>query len=185
MYTFRMTHADAIDFLGRAGGPWQGIWADLGAGKGTFTRALAELIGPQGTVIAVDHDRRAVAQLRGVAQRADPTWAGIAAVQGDMQDPDSIRELDGGLIDGALFANALHFTASPGQVLARTARHLRANGRIVVIEYDRTRPNPWVPHPLPFSRLVDVTRLAGLGIPVESGRRPSAYHREMYLAVIG
>ena len=33
-----------------------GKWADLGAGTGTFSRALATLLGPAGTVYAVDHD---------------------------------------------------------------------------------------------------------------------------------
>jgi hypothetical protein len=61
---------------------------------------------------------------------------------------------------------------------------VRPAGRIVVIEYDRDRPNPWVPHPLPFDRLADAARRAGLSVPEEVARRPSAYHREMYCAVL-
>jgi ubiquinone/menaquinone biosynthesis C-methylase UbiE len=31
-----------------------GSWADLGAGAGNFTRALGNLLGPKGTIYAVD-----------------------------------------------------------------------------------------------------------------------------------
>jgi hypothetical protein len=41
-----------------------------------------------------------------------------------------------------------------------------------------------VPHPLPFDRLADVAGHAGLGAPTEVARRPSAFHSEMYCAVI-
>ena len=40
-----------------------GIWADLGAGTGTFTRALAGLLGPDCTIYAVDRDPHSVAEL--------------------------------------------------------------------------------------------------------------------------
>ena len=37
-----------------------GNWADLGAGTGNFSWALAELIGPQGTIYAIDRDAKAI-----------------------------------------------------------------------------------------------------------------------------
>jgi SAM-dependent methyltransferase len=178
-----MTHDDAITFLGPAG-PWQGSWADIGAGTGTFTRALAELVGPEGTVFAIDRDARALAELERIASRSDGTAARIIAARGDMQDLSSIPALNGAELDGILFANVLHYTKTPGAAVARATECLRPDGRIVVIEYDRRRPNPWVPHPLPFDRLADVTRRAGLGVPKEVARRASAYQREMYCAVL-
>ncbi len=39
-------------------------WADLGAGTGNFTRALRELLGPQGTIYAVDRDGKAITSQR-------------------------------------------------------------------------------------------------------------------------
>lgn len=188
-----MTHDEALAFLGPAG-PWRGHWADVGAGEGTFTRVLAELVGPEGTVYAIDRDERAVADLRRVAGRAGRTAeringnesgnARITALRGDMQELSALAGLDGVDLDGILFANVLHFTDEPAAVLAQAAGRVRPAGRIVVIEYDRDRPNPWVPHPLPFDRLADAARGAGLGVPVEVARRPSAYHREMYCAVL-
>jgi SAM-dependent methyltransferase len=187
-----MTHNEALAFVGPAG-PWRGQWADIGAGEGTFTRALAELIGPQGTVYAIDRDERAVADLQRLAGPAvrdavrDRNASGaarITALRGDIHELSALAELDGVDLDGILFANVLHFTIEPSAVLSQAATRLRRDGRIVVIEYDRDRPNPWVPHPLPFDRLADATRRAGLGVPEEVARRPSAYHREMYCAVV-
>src|SRR5262245_4114906 len=47
-----------------------GLWADLGAGSGMFTRALATLVGPGGTVYAVDNDPGALRELDRYASRA-------------------------------------------------------------------------------------------------------------------
>jgi ubiquinone/menaquinone biosynthesis C-methylase UbiE len=43
--------------------------ADVGCGTGLFTFALAEASGPQGKVIAVDHDERSIATIRRRAAR--------------------------------------------------------------------------------------------------------------------
>ena len=57
-----MQHADHVDLL-RGGVPTVGgLWADLGSGGGAFTLALAELIGPEGAILSVDKDRRALAE---------------------------------------------------------------------------------------------------------------------------
>ena len=176
-----MTHADAVDFLKRAS-PSPGDWADIGAGTGTFTRALAELIGADGTVYAIDDDPRA---LRRLERELAGAGGRVVAVYGDMTDLAAIRELDDVVLTGALFANALHFTDLPERVLSRTAERLGPNGRIIVIEYDRAEPNPWVPHPLPFAHLREVARAAGLRAPERVAQRASRYHGRMYCAVLG
>src|SRR5262245_12950400 len=83
--TRRLTRAvrlrDAIALLRPAVSATRGTWADLGAGTGTFTLALAELLGPGGRVFAVDRDGRALAQLRAAAARNQ--HAGIEIVQAD------------------------------------------------------------------------------------------------------
>lgn len=187
-----MTHDEALAFLGPAG-PWRRCWADVGAGDGTFTRALAQLIGPGGTVYAIDRDERALADLQrlagpaGDAVRGDRGVSGAACItvlRGDMHELFALAGLHGVDLDGILFANVLHFTKEPESVLAQAATRLPPDGRIVVIEYDRDKPNPWVPHPLPFDRLADAARRAALGVPEEVARRASAYHREMYCAVL-
>ncbi|MGH7443524.1 MAG: class I SAM-dependent methyltransferase [Longimicrobiales bacterium] len=161
-----------------------GTWADIGAGTGTFSRALAELLGPTGAVIAIDTNERALAELRRHAASASDEHAQITAIHGDMHALDKIDELEATTFDGILFANVLHYTRTPDAVLAQAAAHLKPDGRIVVIEYERRMPNPWVPHPLPLARLSEVATRAGLGTPREVARRASSYQREMYCAVL-
>jgi tRNA A58 N-methylase Trm61 len=55
-----MDHADHVTLL-RKGIPTPGgVWADFGAGRGAFTLALADLLGPTGTIHTVDRDAPAL-----------------------------------------------------------------------------------------------------------------------------
>jgi SAM-dependent methyltransferase len=69
-----MDHRDHVGLLapGLSGAPrGAGVrWADVGAGTGAFTLALADLLGPGATIVAVDRDRGALAEnARAVAAR--------------------------------------------------------------------------------------------------------------------
>ncbi|MFL5575870.1 MAG: class I SAM-dependent methyltransferase [Gemmatimonadaceae bacterium] len=155
-----------------------GTWADLGAGTGTFTRALASLLGPEGHVYAVDRDRASVEALRGLARRAADR-AAVTAVHADFA-----RTLELPRLDGALVANALHFVPDREQadVLGAIVRHLRPGGRLVVVEYEGRAPTRWVPFPVSLSRLREVAGDAGLGAPTLVGSRRSAFGGTMYAA---
>jgi SAM-dependent methyltransferase len=155
-------------------------WADLGAGGGTFTRALASLLGHAGRVIAVERDASAVAALRALARGADGgADAAITVVQADFTRP-----LDLPALDGVLLANALHFVPDADQprVVAAVARHLRPGGRLAIVEYEGRRPSRWVPFPVSFARFVELARGAGLGDATRIGERRSAFGGTMYAA---
>jgi SAM-dependent methyltransferase len=149
------------------------MWADLGAGEGTFTRALVSLLGPSARVYAVERDAAGVAALEALK---DPR---ISVVRGDFTEP-----LDLPRLNGVLFANALHFVPTTRQaaVLSRIARGVEAGGRVVFVEYDRRTASQWVPHPISAERLHDLALEAGLGAPVVVGSRPSAYSGSLYAA---
>jgi len=172
-----MTPSDAVDLLAPAIATRGGVWADLGAGEGTFTQALAELLGPDAHIYAVDRDANAVAELRRWAPSAK---AKISPVMGDFSQ--AFEPPRQALLDGMLFANSLHYVREPDVVLARLADWIKPGGRVVFVEYDRREPNRWVPYPIPTGALAKVTAAAGLKAPEFVGRRPSLYQGEMYVA---
>jgi len=166
---------DAIALIRGAVPAGPGTWADLGAGEGTFTHALAELLGPTSVVYAVDRDAKALKRLQ---QEASSWPARIVTLVGDFTRPIELPELDGMLI-----ANALHYVANPGDVLGRLAARLRLGGQVVIVEYDRRRANPWVPHPISIAQLPAMTTAAGLSAPTVIATRPSAFGGDLYVAV--
>ena len=62
------------------------------------------------------------------------------------------------------------------------ARWLKPGAVLIAVEYDVERANPWVPHPLPWSRFAHVAECAGLEGPRLLANVPSAYHGRMYAA---
>jgi SAM-dependent methyltransferase len=157
-----------------------GIWADLGAGAGTFTRALAQLLAPGSRIYAVDRNARAIAALgRGAA--ADGVE--VVPVRADFTAPFDLPGLGDAALDGLLLANALHFAPDAEEVLARLARWLAPNGRVVLVEYDRRPASRWVPYPVPIERLQALAPGAGLSTPRLVATRPSAYGGQIYAAV--
>jgi ubiquinone/menaquinone biosynthesis C-methylase UbiE len=172
---------DAIALI-RPGVPQTGAtWADLGAGSGVFSRALAALIGPAGTVYAVDRDARALRDLGRSATRGQGS-AEIRTMVGDFMQP-----LDLPPLDGVLLANALHYVPYPDQprVMRDVARYLVPGATMIVVEYDRRGPNRWVPYPISFAALANLARDAGLGAPVRLGAQPSQYGGDLYAASLG
>ena len=173
-----MDSADAARLIASAVHPGE-KWADLGAGAGTFTVALARLVGRTGTVYAVDREPSSVNALSVVARRNDPESARIIVLRGDFTEQ---LELPG--VDGALLANALHFVNGDQQarVLRHVANGLEPSGSIVVVEYDNRAPSRWVPFPVSSARLANLAKRAQLGEPVEIGRRRSMFGGNMYAA---
>jgi trans-aconitate methyltransferase len=155
-----------------------GTWADLGAGDGTFTRALVDLLGPGGRLHAVDRDASAVASIATWASRQAPN---VTAVVGDVTKELDIPGLHS--LDGMLLANVLHFVRDADAVLTRLVGHLRSGGRAVIVEYDRRAASRWVPYPIPPTRLAELARSAGLSPPRITATRPSMYGGTLYAAI--
>jgi len=170
-----MRHADHVALL--APGVRQdegGTWADLGAGSGAFTLALADLIGTHGLIHAIDRDRGALAELRAAAVSSVP-MAEIRTRVADFNDRLDIRDLD-----GVVMANSLHFVDDKLPVLARVRRYLKPGGRFLLVEYDSDKGNPWVPYPMSFETWRHLAEDAGFTGTKEMASVPSRFLGRMY-----
>jgi ubiquinone/menaquinone biosynthesis C-methylase UbiE len=162
-----MDQREMVELI-RGGVPDQGgAWADFGAGTGNFSWALAELLGPGATIHALDRDARAVATMS-TRLRNEPPLATILPRQADV-----LRALDLPPLDGVLAANLLHFVRDQQTLLRHIHGLLKPAGRLIVVEYEQALPIPWVPHPLPFSRLAAIGPAAGFGDVQQIGTRRS------------
>lgn len=174
-----MDTREAVALLAGAVPKGAGVWADLGAGDGTFTRALGQLLGPGARIYAVDRDARGLAAIE---RRAVPIGVRVIPVTADFTGAFELPGLEAPGLDGLLFANALHFVPDPGAVLGRLVGRLRPGGRVVLVEYDGRPANRWVPHPIPVARLPALAAAAGLAAPAITATRPSAYGGMLYVA---
>jgi ubiquinone/menaquinone biosynthesis C-methylase UbiE len=154
-----------------------GRWADLGAGEGAFTLALADLLGPGAQITALDRD---VGSLRGLFAEMGRRFPGteIEVLVADFTRPQSLSGLD-----GIVMANSLHFVRDKSPVLARVRGMLRPGGSLIVVEYGSDRGNPWVPHPFSYQRWEQMAAGAGFERTRLLGTVPSRYLGSMYSAV--
>jgi len=141
-----MDHADHLYLLKKGIPTPGGLWAEFGSGRGAFTQALAELIGPGGEIFSVDRDQNALrSQTKSVERR-------LAEKSPKMhyQLADYTKPLDLPPLDGVLMANALHFQRDKHPVLKLIHGYLQPEGRLIVVEYNVDRGNTWVPHPISY-----------------------------------
>jgi ubiquinone/menaquinone biosynthesis C-methylase UbiE len=171
-------HGDHVALLRPAVAPG-GLWADIGAGEGAFTLALADLLGPGGRIVAVDRNGGALRSNEAAVLGRFPASA-LTTVTADFT-----RQIAGlADLDGLVAANSLHYVPRDRQmeVVRALAGHLRPGGRFVVIEYDADRGNPWVPHPFSFPSWERLAAAAGLVDTRRIGRVPSRFLGAIYSA---
>ena len=142
-------------------------WADLGAGTGLFTRALATLLPDGSSIYAIDRDAKA---LRGIAVPSRDV--SIKKIALDFV----IDALDIEGLDGILMANALHFVSDKPSFLKKMKQSLKPTAKIIIIEYDRENPNTWVPYPISYEGLGKLARNSGATSVQKIGSTPSKYH---------
>jgi len=170
-----MDHADLVGLI--RDGVVPGTWADLGSGAGAFTLALADLLGPGARIVSVDRDGDALRRQRRTLSARFPA-AGVEYVQADFTRPLGLPPLD-----GVVMANSLHFVRRKEPVLAQILGALRPGGRLLLVEYDADRGNPWVPHPLSYSTWERVATASGFTGTRLLARVPSRFLGAIYSAL--
>jgi len=165
-----VNHADHVALI-RPGIPvLGGVWADFGAGDGAFTLALADVLGPDGVIHAVDKDGRA---LRRCQRRLSDRFPAVTLT---VHAADFTRPLDDlPPLDGIVMANALHFQRDKRPVLEHLRTTLKPGGHLIVVEYDTTHGNRWVPYPLTYAQYEPLAAAAGFATTRRLGTRPSSF----------
>jgi ubiquinone/menaquinone biosynthesis C-methylase UbiE len=106
--------------------------ADVGAGTGLFTFAMAEKVGPKGAVYAVEiapgflKHLKEQAEKRGYDEIVRPTRGG-----------HETTNLPANSVDVAFVCDAYHHFERPGPMLASIHQALRPGGRVVLIDFDK------------------------------------------------
>jgi trans-aconitate methyltransferase len=132
-------------------------WADLGAGEGLFTKALASLLPGKSTLLAIDRDARALRNIKLGNEDIE-----LQTIIADLNDlPKKIP-----VLDGIVMANSLHYIEDQINFLSRLKKnYLKLSGVIILVEYDLEKSNPWVPFPVSKNRLRDLSVRSGFDSP--------------------
>ncbi len=80
-------------------------------------------------------------------------------------------------------ANSLHFERDKLAVLRLVRGYLRPGGRLVLVEYDTTQGNPWVPFPLSFRSWALLATEAGFRDTRRLASVPSRFLGSIYSAL--
>jgi ubiquinone/menaquinone biosynthesis C-methylase UbiE len=155
----------------------RGVWADFGSGRGAFTLALADHLGPAGIIYSVDRDSNELAQQERLLSSRFPQVT-VHYLAADFTHPLILPPLD-----GIIMANALHFSRQKEQLVRRVKSCLRPGGRFLLIEYNTDRGNPWVPHPLSFATWQKLAPEIGFQNTELLQTVPSSFLGEFYSAV--
>ena len=143
------------------------IWADLGAGGGLFTNALARLVDSGSVIYAVDKDSRAINNL----QLSTP---GVLLNKVNL-DFIKVKQFNLEPLDGVLMANSLHYVKDKPEFIHKLKRILKPSGILILVEYDTEQSNPWVPYPLSYVSLQDLVVQTGIRSLVKLDQTPSLY----------
>jgi len=151
-------------------------WADLGAGTGLFTKALASLMNPDGKIYAIDTDHHALAEI--------PASVGDTEIEKVVLDFTDAASLPSHL-DGVLMANSLHFIEDKTGFIRDLKARLNASATLIIIEYDMDTPNPWVPFPISCKLLEGLLRSGGFRNVRKLHEHPSRYNRASIYSIAG
>jgi ubiquinone/menaquinone biosynthesis C-methylase UbiE len=111
------------------------VVADVGAGNGFHALRMAERIGPEGRVLAVEIQQEMLDELEARAREAGV--GNVETILGEVDDP----RLPEDAVDLALMVDVYHELSHPEEVLAALRRSLKPGGRMVLVEFRAEDPD--------------------------------------------
>jgi ubiquinone/menaquinone biosynthesis C-methylase UbiE len=112
--------------------------ADLGAGDGTFTIALARRVGSSGHVYSTELDRNRLADIRRAATEA--RLSNVTVIEGAV----SRTNLPEACCDALFGRLVYHHLTEPAALNADIFRALRPGGRLVIIDFEPGGIMNWI-----------------------------------------
>jgi ubiquinone/menaquinone biosynthesis C-methylase UbiE len=105
--------------------------ADIGAGSGLFSRLIAQRVGPDGKVFAVDIAKNMVDHIAKTA--ADQGIQNLIPVLGDVRSP----KLAPSSVDRVVIIDSYHHFEFPAEMLAEIKKALKPDGLFVLVDFNR------------------------------------------------
>lgn len=174
-----MNHQDHVRLLRDGIISTGGVWAEFGSGRGAFTLALVELIGPGGMIYSVDKNKAALRdQARIIEKRHSTNQPAVHYLHGDYTQPLSLPPLN-----GVLMANTLHFHEDKAAILSSILDYLLPGGCLILVEYNADYGNAWVPYPLSYNKWETLTSEAGFINTSLLLKVPSSFMGEIFSAI--
>ena len=127
---------------------------DLGCGPGFASLDLAQLVGPEGNILAVDVSGKYISFLN---QRIKDT--GIKNIHTEVSDVHAL-DLPDNSVDSVFARWVLCFVKNPGEVISEAARVLRPGGALVVMDYFNYKAVNIFPNRESFSQLFNAYYLS-------------------------
>ena len=150
-------------------------WAIYGNTSPEIVYALATKLSPNGHVHLVDKSKNKLAALK-----IDPkTMAEVSLLHKDFTVAKLFDDLD-----GIVFPYSLHSVKNPLKVLAQTMLSTKPNGKIIVLDFETRRANPWIKYPIGYKRLAFLAKKLDLPEPKILSKNKSRFGRKSYLAEI-
>jgi len=108
---------------------------DMGCGNGFYSLKLAEMVGKDGKILAVDIQSEMLRLLKARAEEKDIN--NIELILGDIDDP----KLPEGNVDLILCVDVYHEFSHPVEMLAGMRKSLKPDGKIALLEFRMEDPN--------------------------------------------
>jgi ubiquinone/menaquinone biosynthesis C-methylase UbiE len=140
-------------------------WTDLGCGDGTFTLALQNILPEGSQITAVDKQTQKLP---------------VNFIKADFEKDD--LPLSG--LDGILMANSFHYIPDKQKLIKKLEAYFASNPTFLIVEYDTTRANPWVPYPINYQNLQQLFTVLDYTSISKLAEAPSRFGGRIYSALI-
>jgi ubiquinone/menaquinone biosynthesis C-methylase UbiE len=161
-----MKQTDAIHLIQKAiTGTQPQNWADLGSGSGTFTLALKSILPEGSQLTAIDKQNQNLP---------------VPFIKADFEkDALPLSKLD-----GILMANAIHYISDKTKLIKKLENYFAGTPTFLIVEYDTTASNHWVPYPVNYQSLHQLFTNLGYSSITKLAEIPSRFGGRMYAALI-